>query len=168
MDKFVSLYGRLVAALEASVLGLCGVLMVVMCVCVVLEVASRSLVEHSFVWTAELATVCFIWVGFLGATVGVLRNEHFVVDLLYKWFPTGHPVSVALEVLSYLLIAFLGFIFVRYGIDFMVSGMRRQSFSLGVPHGYLMTVMPVSGVLFVLNAVNNLLRMGAGQGVAHE
>ncbi|WP_353174550.1 TRAP transporter small permease [Paracandidimonas soli] len=168
MNRFSFVYDRLVVRLEDCVLNICSLLVVVMSVSLLLEVGSRNLFSYSFVWAMELATACFIWVAFLGATVGVRRNEHFVVDLLYRWFPEGHPVSIFLQVLSYLLIALLGMVFLVHGLDFVGSGMRRYSFSLGIKQGYLMLIMPISGALFIINAVYGLLRVAAEKGSHHH
>jgi len=150
-------------ALESQVLNLCGVLIVVMCVTLLLELAARGFFHHSFVWSVELATVCFIWIAFLGGTAGVLRKEHFVVDVLSTWFPEGHPVSVALELLSIAVILIIGVVFAVYGIDFVKSGMHRFSFSLGIRQGYTMTVMPICGALFIINSIYHLLVLVAGE-----
>ena len=100
--------------------------------------------------------------------MGVRRNEQFVVDLLYRWFPEEHPVSAILQVFSYLLILLLGWVFLAYGLDFVESGMRRYSFSLGIKQGYLMLIMPISGALFMVNAVHGLLQTATKKGSHHE
>lgn len=163
MKRFVHAYGQMVMRLESLALNACSLLVVTMCVTLLAEVAARSLFGASFIWSIELATVCFIWLAFLGSTVGVLRQEHFTVDLLYRWFPPEHWFSAWLDALTYVLIAVLGTVFVVYGIGFMENGMRRHSFSLGIPQGYVMAIMPLCGALFIINSVHHLLRMATGQ-----
>jgi len=159
LERWSRAYDRMVLWLEGCVLNVCSLLVLVMSVSILLEVASRGLFHYSFVWTMELATACFVWTAFLGAAVGVRRNAHFVVDLLYRWFPPGHPVSMLLQGLSCVLILLLGVVFLVHGLDFAASGMRRHSFSLGIRQGYLMLIMPISGALFIVNAVHGLLRI---------
>jgi TRAP-type C4-dicarboxylate transport system permease small subunit len=164
LGPLLDAYGRFIRAVESLVLSVCAVILVLMCVTLLLEISSRFFLQHSFVWAAEFATACFIWIAFLGATAGVLRKEHFTVDLLYKWFPPEHKVSLLLEMLGSALILLIGVIFFVYGLDLVESGMRRQSFSLGIKQGYIMAIMPISGALFALNSLHHLLVLAKGLG----
>ncbi|TBU76341.1 hypothetical protein DNK06_15845 [Pseudomonas daroniae] len=166
MNSPFAVYGRFVKLLETCALNVCGLLLAIMCGTLLLEIISRSFFGTSFIWSMELATICFIWVAFLGSTVGVLRREHFVVDLLFHWFPPEHPVSLLLDALTSVLVLVLGLVFLVHGLSFMESGMHRYSFSLGIKQGYTMLIMPLCGALFIVNALHNLLALAANRRIA--
>ena len=68
---------------------------------------TRYALNDSAAWTEEIARYLLIGVVFVGASIGVAKNNHIQVDLLYRWLPA--PMCRALAVAVDLArIAFLG------------------------------------------------------------
>ena len=68
---------------------------------------TRYALNDSAAWTEEIARYLLIGVVFVGASIGVAKNNHIQVDLLYRWLPA--PMCRALAVAVDLVrIAFLG------------------------------------------------------------
>ena len=68
---------------------------------------TRYALNDSAAWTEEIARYLLIGVVFVGASIGVAKNNHIQVDLLYRYLPA--PVCRALAVAVDLArIAFLG------------------------------------------------------------
>ena len=68
---------------------------------------TRYALNNSAAWTEEIARYLLIGVVFVGASIGVAKNNHIQVDLLYRYLPA--PVCRALAVaVDVLRIAFLG------------------------------------------------------------
>ena len=68
---------------------------------------TRYALNDSAAWTEEIARYLLIGVVFVGASIGVAKNNHIQVDLLYRWLPA--PICRALAVAVDLArIAFLG------------------------------------------------------------
>ena len=68
---------------------------------------TRYALNNSAAWTEEIARYLLIGVVFVGASIGVAKNNHIQVDLLYRYLPA--PVCRALAVLvDVLRITFLG------------------------------------------------------------
>ena len=68
---------------------------------------TRYALNDSAAWTEEIARYLLIGVVFVGASIGVAKNNHIQVDLLYRYLPA--PLCRALAVLvDVLRIAFLG------------------------------------------------------------
>src|SRR3989442_15213813 len=61
--------------------------MVVLSVDLMLGVFSRYVLARTFTWYDEIARAAFVWVGFLGAAVGVKRSAHFRLHLLVDVLP---------------------------------------------------------------------------------
>ncbi len=67
---------------------------------------TRYALNDSAAWTEEIARYLLIGVVFVGASIGVAKNNHIQVDLLYRYLPA--PLCRALALLVDLLrIAFL-------------------------------------------------------------
>src|SRR6185503_21330166 len=48
---------------------------------------TRYVLNNSAAWTEEIARYLLIGTVFVGASIGVAKNNHIQVDLLYRWLP---------------------------------------------------------------------------------
>lgn len=62
---------------------------------------TRYALNNSASWTEEIARYLLIGTVFVGAAIGVAKNNHIQVDLLYRWLPA--PAARALALLVDLL-----------------------------------------------------------------
>ena len=67
---------------------------------------TRYALNDSASWTEEIARYLLIGVVFVGASIGVAKNNHIQVDLLYRYLPAPASRALALMV-DVLRIAFL-------------------------------------------------------------
>ena len=67
---------------------------------------TRYALNNSAAWTEEIARYLLIGVVFVGAAIGVAKNNHIQVDLLYRYLPAGLGRVLAILV-DVLRIAFL-------------------------------------------------------------
>jgi TRAP-type transport system small permease protein len=67
---------------------------------------TRYVLNDSASWTEEIARYLLIGVVFVGASIGVAKNNHIQVDLLYRYLPAaaGRALATCVDVLR---IAFL-------------------------------------------------------------
>ena len=68
---------------------------------------TRYALNDSAAWTEEIARYLLIGVVFVGASIGVAKNNHIQVDLLYRYLPAPlcRALAVAVDVAR---VAFLG------------------------------------------------------------
>jgi TRAP-type C4-dicarboxylate transport system permease small subunit len=67
---------------------------------------TRYVLNDSAAWTEEIARYLLITVVFVGASIGVAKNNHIQVDFLYRYLP--HPIARVLATcVDVLRIAFL-------------------------------------------------------------
>ena len=59
---------------------------------------TRYFLNNSASWTEEIARYLLIGVVFVGASIGVAKNNHIQVDLLYRYLPAGFARVLALLV----------------------------------------------------------------------
>ena len=67
---------------------------------------TRYALNNSASWTEEIARYLLIGVVFVGASIGVAKNNHIQVDLLYRYLPAALARSLAIAV-DILRVAFL-------------------------------------------------------------
>lgn len=134
------------------------VMTVVMVLSVFIQVISRT-IHYTVIWTSDVATFLFVWLAFLGAAVAVRDNDHFIVDVFPEKMKTFH-FNLVLNLLALVSQLVIGFIMLRYGMDFVKSMSLRLSYSLGLQMSYIVVVVPISGGLIILGVVERLLRIG--------
>jgi TRAP-type transport system small permease protein len=66
---------------------------------------TRYFLNNSASWTEEIARYLLIGTVFVGASIGVAKNNHIQVDLLYRYLPTG-LANAASRTVDVLRIAF--------------------------------------------------------------
>jgi TRAP-type C4-dicarboxylate transport system permease small subunit len=79
-SRFLGRYARLLARVERVELAAARVALAVIVACIFAQVVSRYGFRRPLVWVEELATYCFIWGTFLGASVGLKRGVHLRVE----------------------------------------------------------------------------------------
>ena len=62
---------------------------------------TRYVMNNSASWTEEIARYLLIGTVFVGAAIGVAKNNHIQVDLLYRWLPPklGRALALAVDVI---------------------------------------------------------------------
>ncbi len=143
-------------ALGHLVEGALLLLMVVLCVDVFLGVFSRYVMMRTFTWYDEIARLCFVWMIFLGAAVGVRRGAHFRLHLLVDRFRPG--AARAAHLFSVIVVAGFGAVLIWQGWKLVELGQFQQTPVMGLSKGYVYASMPVGGALMILFALPGLWR----------
>jgi TRAP-type transport system small permease protein len=78
-------------------------------VTVAYQFLTRYIFNDSAAWTEEIARYLLIGTVFVGASVGVIKNNHIQVDFLYRYLPArvSRTLSLAVDVLRVLFFACL-------------------------------------------------------------
>jgi len=63
------------------------------------QFVTRYVFNDSASWTEEIARYLLIGTVFVGASIGVAKNNHIQVDLLYRWLPAklGRVLALAVD-----------------------------------------------------------------------
>jgi TRAP-type C4-dicarboxylate transport system permease small subunit len=134
----------------------CLALMVALCLDLMLGVFSRYVLFSTFTWYAEIARICFVWLVFLGAAVGVKRQAHFrlhlVVDALW---PRARWV---VGLFGRLVVIGFAAALVQQGWAFVELGRFQQTPVMGLPKSWVYLAMPVGGALIILYSLGPLWR----------
>ena len=123
-----------------------------MAVVVAAQVFSRYVLNHSIFWSEELARFLLVWLTFLGAGVVYRRGGHASLEIFYVLFP------LKIQKITSIIIHLVAFIFfvviIIYGWRFAYFVRLQISPALSLPKWIPHGIMPVSGAILALHALN--------------
>lgn len=145
--SFEQLFENIALVIERILFYVCSVAMVAVSSVVCLEIFSRNLFGHSFIWVEEFSLIMLGWVAFLSAAYTVRKKGHVGLEFLYKKFPM--KLRKVLYVLCTLgMIAFFAFIFasslkncrMQMKIPFTQTRLPRGLMFMGLPVGCILMI----------------------------
>ena len=139
---------KICAALNQTVEYLLFGLGLSMALIVALQVFCRYVLDASLFWSEELARYMLVWLSFFGATVAYYRNLHPGVDILTSRLSPSKQRLARLMV--HLVCMLLSLVMIISGIRFAWFIRQQISPALGIPKWIILTVIPVSGGIFLL------------------
>lgn len=134
-----------------------AVLLTAMVTLVAANVIGRYVFSAGITWADELARFLFVWLTFLGATLGLIRGGHVGMDIVTARLPPR--VRRWFEVLSIcLVLLFLG-IWGYQGLRIVSMNWNFLSPSLQIPIAYVYLIGPASALMMSLICVHRLWRI---------
>jgi len=123
------------------------------------QVITRYVFSSPSSFTEEIARYLLIWIGLLGAAIAYRRNMHLSFDLLLqKVEPTTVPkIQVIIHGVIFVF-ALLVLIIGGSNLVALTWELNQVSASLGIKLAYVYMVIPASGVLKCLYAIDFILR----------
>lgn len=122
---------------------------------VALQVLCRYGFNNSLFWSEELARFLLVWLTFLGATAAYHRGVHPGIDTLTNKLPPRSQLGCRIVVYFLSLPFFL--VMVYHGSSFAYFVRMQISPALGLPKWILFSIIPVSGIIFLLYCLTFLL-----------
>ena len=133
----------------------CMSIMVVMVLLALWQVISRYFLNSPSTTSEELLIYCFVWVSLLGAAYVFGKRDHmamsFFVDRLSK-----SKNDITKIVTDIAIIIFASAVLIYGGVEITKLAMGQVSPALGVPMGYIYSVIPLSGIITIVYSVMNL------------
>ncbi|HOV39057.1 MAG TPA: TRAP transporter small permease [Spirochaetales bacterium] len=130
---------------------------IVLTITILLQVFSRFIMIHPFTWTEELSRFAFIWFCFLGSVYALRRKLHLGIDYFYRKF-SSRTRKVA-DIFINALILFFGYILVHFGYIMIGLTSMQLSTILRIPMSYMYAVLPITGFLFFLIGLYELINL---------
>lgn len=117
------------------------------------QVFTRWALQDPSSYTEELARYLLIWIGLLGAAYAVGQKMHLAIDILPQALKGAkrRVLEIAIQII---VIAFSFAVMIVGGTRLVWLTLRfdQVSAALGIPLGYVYSVLPLSGVLMVFYA----------------
>jgi len=152
----VSILERLSLSLNSWIEYLLFGLGLTMTLVVAVQVFFRYVLNQSLFWSEELARFLLVWLSFLGASVAYRRKVHPGIDVLTSRIPDIPRKLCVIIVHVVSLIFFLVLIF--YGCRFAYFVRLQISPALYVPKWVIFSIVPVSGLVFLIHGITFLLQ----------
>lgn len=133
------------------------VLMAVMVLDVTWQVITRFILSEPSSVTEELARFLLVWIGLLGAAYAFRKRAHLGLDILTSSLSRSSQVKTEILV-NVLCFAFAATVMVFGGFKLMLLtlDLNQTSPALQVPMGYIYSVVPLSGILICLFAIDHI------------
>ena len=105
--------------------------------CVFYQFFTRYVLNNSASWTEEIARYLLIGTVFVGAAIGVAKNNHIQVDLLYRYLPrpVGRVLAIVVDVLRIAFFAAMAVLTVQMMIRMSGQMMTIVDIPINVLYG---------------------------------
>ncbi|MCG8571222.1 MAG: TRAP transporter small permease [Spirochaetes bacterium] len=113
------------------------------------QVVSRYFFGYTFDWSEELARYLFVWVVFIGSALIIGDKGHMAV----KIFPEklkGTVGGVILEIFIKICSFYFVLLLISQGFKMSTVMMFQTAPALGIPMGFVYSIIPISGFLMFL------------------
>lgn len=141
---------RIIRLVDRMLNGTLVLLMAALVVNVLWQVGSRYLLNSPSSFTEELARFLLLWLGLLGGCYAYRQRSHLGLDLLtHNLKGTTRNVSRGFVLLMVVLFAALVLAYGGGRLVWLTLELRQTSAALGIPMGYVYSVLPLSGGLMI-------------------
>jgi TRAP-type C4-dicarboxylate transport system permease small subunit len=111
-------------------------------------------------WTEEAARFLLIGMTFVAAAIAVKQWGHFQLLIARNWIP--ERFHKAIQVFSVLIVLIMSAVLVRYGIAITQVSWFQTSPTMEWSMGYLYSMVPASGTIMFLFALEHLVNLFRG------
>lgn len=129
-----------------------------MCIFIGLQIIFRYILNWPLAWTEELARYLFVWVIYLGASIGVRKRRHLKVDAVLFLF--GEKGKFMLRLLSNFIFLFFCIIIAYEGfrIVYVMQFIRPQySPAVRFPMALAYASVPFGAVLMIIGLIRDTI-----------
>jgi len=149
IDQIVSVLDQIAGKLDRALGILTIVLLGIMAVVANLGVFYRYVLIAALPWSEEIPKYCMIWMGFIGASMAIRRNQHIGFNALIERLPS--KASLLLRLFGNVLILFFLITLIKWGFFLAFSvGFSSATPMTHIPYIWLLLVVPVAGILMAV------------------
>ena len=150
-----SLFDRMLDILSSINTVITGVALVVLTIIFGWLVFGRYVLNATPTWVEQVSLLLIVYIGFLGASVGVHRNTHLGVSVFREISPK--PLRRIFELISHLIMAGFALIMTIYGYKLTVFKWSAEIPLLNISEGFRAIPIMLSGVLIFLFTIGHLI-----------
>lgn len=105
------------------------------------QVVMRYIFNNSSYWSEELGKFLFVWISWLGVSIGARRNEHIKISILVDRLPlkTAHSVNILAELVVLVISAITAYY--AYILVGSQAGIHYAGIKISMAWGYLAVLM---------------------------
>src|SRR5437899_9957603 len=154
---------RALDPLELILMILCGVLCFGFSLSVAADIVTRT-IGHPWLWLQEVTSTLFIYAIFVGTAVATRRNDHLYLTAISEALH-GTP-RLIVEIIIRIVVLGVALCLIWFGYINYLRGFGSFRLPSGTPIASLYAVIPLSGILIALFAIEQLVN-GITKGFDH-
>lgn len=146
---------RIGFALEKLIIYAVLVLTTILILLVFIQVVLRYVFASGMVWAEELDRYIFVWLMFLGITMGIYKQKHIAITAVsdrLKGF------SKSIQMLVHIITGFFFVVLLWKGYQFVLESMTGMASVLPINLGIIYSIIPASSLIAIIFIV--ILIMG--------
>jgi len=140
---------KVIHLINESIKYILNLLLFVMVMVVFAQVLIRYMFDHPLAWSEELARYLLVWITFLGAAYAMSKQAHVGVEVFVKLFPVY--IQKGMLLLATFISLFFFSVLIYQGYLFTLRTMAQTSPVLHLPMGGVYSIIPISGLLLIIN-----------------
>ena len=150
-----SLYDRVLDQISHIIIIFTGAALVLMTIIFGWLVFGRYVLNSTPTWVEQVSLLLVVYIGFLGASVGVHRKTHLGVSVFREMSPK--PVQRLFDFMSYSILAVFGLVMVVYGYKLTVFKWTTDIPLIHVSEGWRSLPILLSGIFVFLSSIGHLI-----------
>ena len=158
--KNKSLFDRFLDLISQISMIITGTALVVMTIIFGWLVYGRYVLNSTPTWVEQVSLLLVVYIGFLGAAVGVHKKTHLGVSVFREMSPK--PVRRIFDFLSYSILAGFGLIMTIYGYKLTVFKWTTMIPLIHVSEGVRSLPIVLCGIFVFLGSIGHLIHFFSG------
>ena len=150
-----TLFDRLLDQISKFSMIFCGIALVVMTVIFGWLVFGRYVLNSTPTWVEQVSLLLVVYIGFIGAAVGVHRKTHLGVAVFWEMSP--EPLRRIFDFLSYSILGAFGLTMVIYGYKLTMFKWDTDIPLIRISEGWRSLPIMLSGVFVLLASIGHLI-----------
>jgi TRAP-type C4-dicarboxylate transport system permease small subunit len=155
-----SVYDRFLDLISYITTIFTGVALVVLTVIFGWLVFGRYVLNSTPTWVEQVSLLLVVYIGFLGASVGIHKKTHLGVSVFRELSPK--PVQRIFELSSHIIMTGFGLVMIVYGYQLTVFRWTTEIPLIHVSEGLRALPIFVSGIFIVLFSIGHLIHFFNG------
>ena len=151
----LSLYDRILNVISRINLLICSVFLVVLTAIFGWLVFGRYVLNATPTWVESVSLLLVVYIGFLGASVGVHQKTHLGVSVFREISP--RPLQRAFELSSHIIMTGFGLVMVIYGYKLTLFRWPTKIPLIHVTEGLRSIPILLSGICIILFSIGHLI-----------
>jgi TRAP-type C4-dicarboxylate transport system permease small subunit len=150
-----SLYDRILDQVSHIIMIFTGVALVFMTAIFGWLVFGRYVLNSTPTWVEQASLLLVVYIGFLGAAVGVHKKTHLGVSVFREMSP--EPVRRIFDFLSYSILGVFSLTMIVYGYKLTVFKWDTMISLINISEGWRSLPIMLSGVFVFLSSIGHLI-----------
>jgi TRAP-type C4-dicarboxylate transport system permease small subunit len=155
-----SVYDRFLDLISYITTIFTGIAMVVLTIIFGWLVFGRYVLNATPTWVEQVSLLLIVYIGFLGASVGIHKKTHLGVSVFRELSPK--PVQRIFELSSHIIMTGFGLVMVVYGYQLTVFRWTTEIPLIHVSEGLRALPIFISGIFIVLFSIGHLIHFFDG------